>query len=90
MLELKATDVSFGPVSDSDVDVAPPAGAQWSTELEPAAGRTTTPGTAAAKVAGVDAVQRKLDFQLVAPDALAGLPRQEVRLVQLRRRAPAR
>ena len=34
------------------------------------------------KIEGVDAVQSKLDFKLVAPDALAGLPRQNVRLVQ--------
>jgi outer membrane lipoprotein-sorting protein len=33
-------------------------------------------------VEGVDAVQSKLDFPLVAPDTVAGLPRQDVRLVR--------
>ena len=49
-------------------------------ELAPAAG--PGPVRQPQKIEGVDAVQSKLDFKLVAPDALAGLPRQNVRLVQ--------
>ena len=90
VLELKADDVSFNPVSDSDVDVAPPSDARVvdMSSRQPQGG-TDHPGDNAAKVAGVDAVQSKLDFKLVAPDALAGLPRQEVRLMQHEKSAGA-
>ena len=90
VLELKADDVSFNPVSASDVDVAPPSDAHVvdMSSSQPQGG-TARPGDSAAKVAGVDAVQSKLAFKLVAPDALAGLPRQEVRLMQHEKSAGA-
>ena len=81
VLELKADDVSFNPVSDSDVDVSPPSGARvvdMSSRQPQGQDQSGQPQ----KIEGVDAVQSKLDFKLVAPDALAGLPRQNVRLVQ--------
>jgi outer membrane lipoprotein-sorting protein len=81
VLELKADDVSFNPVSDSDVNVSPPSGARvvdMSSRQPQGQDRSGHPQ----KIEGVDAVQSKLDFKLVAPDALAGLPRQNVRLVQ--------
>jgi outer membrane lipoprotein-sorting protein len=81
VLELKADDVSFNPVSDSDVNVAPPSGARvvdMSSRQPQGQDQSGQPQ----KIEGVDAVQSKLDFKLVAPDALAGLPRQNVRLVQ--------
>ena len=81
VLELKADDVSFNPVSDSDVNVSPPAGARvvdMSSRQPQGQDQSGQPQ----KIEGVDAVQSKLDFKLVAPDALAGLPRQNVRLVQ--------
>jgi outer membrane lipoprotein-sorting protein len=90
VLELKATDVSYDAVSDSSVSVNPPAGAKVvdispskvkSTGREHA--RTAKRGAKAAEVQGVDAVQRELDFKLSAPAKLAGLPRQEVRLVSI-------
>ena len=81
VLELKADDVSFNPVSRSDVDVSPPSGARvvdMSSRQPQGQDQSGQPQ----KIEGVDAVQSKLDFKLVAPDALAGLPRQNVRLVQ--------
>jgi len=75
--------VSFNPVSASDVDVAPPSGARVvdMSSRQPQGGMDHQGGKPD-QVQGVDAVQSKLDFKLVAPDALAGLPRQEVRLMQ--------
>ena len=81
VLELKADDVSFNQVSDSDVNVSPPSGARvvdMSSRQPQGQDQSGQPQ----KIEGVDAVQSKLDFKLVAPDALAGLPRQNVRLVQ--------
>ena len=79
VLELEATDISYGPIAAAKVDATPPAGAKV-TELNPptgvdAQGKPT-------HVEGVDAVQKQLDFQLSAPDKLAGLPRRSVRLVK--------
>jgi len=90
VLELKATDVSYDAVPDSDVAISPPAGAHV-VDLSPAdvkrAGkdhaRKAQRGTGDAKVQGAEAVQRALDFKLAAPAKLAGLPRREVRLVTL-------
>jgi len=90
VLELKATDVSYGAVSDSDVSITPPAGARV-VDLSPSdakrgAREHARKGKRGAKhnaVRGVDAVQRELDFDLAAPAKLAGLPRREVRLVSL-------
>lgn len=86
VLELKATDVSYDAVADSAVEVAPPADAKV-TDLTPS-GDAKRMGEGhghghGAEVKGVAAVQRELGFHLAAPDALAGLPRREVRLVTL-------
>lgn len=85
VLELEATDISYGAVSDADVTTTPPAGAKV-VDLSPK--DATTPGSAggsqghhAAEVSGVDAVGKALDFPLAAPGTLAGLPRHEVHLV---------
>jgi outer membrane lipoprotein-sorting protein len=78
VLELKATDVSYGPIPDARFSATPPAGAKV-TELNPQAGvdRHGQP----VHVTGVADVQKQLDFQLSAPDELAGLPRKSVNLV---------
>jgi hypothetical protein len=82
VLELTTTDVSFGPVAASDLTVAPPAGAKVVDLSPPAA-----PGGATAHdqkpVTGLDAVRAKVPFKIAAPDALVGLQRQEVRLVDV-------
>ena len=79
VLELEATDVSFGAVSDSDLRAEVPAGAKV-VEVDPPAhdsGSGKQPD-----VTGVEAVQRRLSFPLSAPDELAGLPLRQVRLVR--------
>jgi outer membrane lipoprotein-sorting protein len=78
VLELSATDVSFGPIAASDVEVAPPAGARV-VDLSPSSsgGPADRAGTDK-PVTGVADVQAALPFKLSAPDRLAGLPRQDV------------
>jgi len=78
VLELEATDISYGAVSASDVDVSPPADAKV-VELNPPAGQENPSGTT--QVTGLDAVQKQLSFTLSAPDTLVGLPRQTVQLI---------
>jgi len=79
VLALKATQVSFGPISDSVIDITPPAGAKVE-QLAPAGALSATPHAhqRGPAVTGVQAVQAKLPFTLSAPDQLAGLPRKQV------------
>jgi hypothetical protein len=85
VLELRVTRVSFGAVATGDVAATPPADAKvvdLSTRKPDSAGLATPNDHGTAKpVTGVDAVQARLPFPLVAPDRLAGLPRSGVRLV---------
>jgi outer membrane lipoprotein-sorting protein len=80
VLELKATDVSFGKVDAANLAIPEPAGAHV-IDLSPSAagGGTDQHG----QVTGLKAVQAKVGFTIVAPDALVGLPRKDVRLVDL-------
>ena len=81
VLELKATDISFGPVAASDLDAGPPVGAKVSTiDL---GGHDAGAGTDKPDVTGVQAVSAALPFKLSAPGKLVGLPRHEVRLVDV-------
>lgn len=81
VLELTATDVSFGPIAASDVNVSPPAGAKV-VDLSPSSSAGAAGGAAdkadAKPVTGAADVQAALPFKLSAPDRLAGLPRQNV------------
>ncbi len=81
-LALEVTNISYGAVPSSDVNVAPPADAKV-VDLSPNAGGAdkSGAGSTATQVTGVAAVQQALDFPLSAPDTLVGLPRQDVRLV---------
>src|SRR5215217_5589106 len=77
VLELEADDVSYGAIDDSSFDAEPPEGTHV-VEIDP----ITIDGRGrATRVRGVEAVQRRLPFELSAPAELAGLPRTEVRLV---------
>jgi outer membrane lipoprotein-sorting protein len=76
VLQLEATHVSYGAVPDSDVSIAPPAGAK-TVDLAPPSGEHPK----VKSVGGLDAVQAAAGFRVVAPDTLVGLPRQDVRLV---------
>jgi outer membrane lipoprotein-sorting protein len=91
VLELAATGISYGSISASDVDVAPPAGAKIQ-DLVPqsaSAGSATGPDRHGKQVTGLRAVQAQLPFTLAAPDTLAGLPRQQVWLAGSKQHASA-
>jgi hypothetical protein len=79
VLALEATNVSYGDVPNSDVQVAPPAGAKV-IDLSSQA-QTGTSGSSTPPVTGLAAVTAAAPFTVVAPDTLVGLPRQDVRLV---------
>lgn len=80
VLELKATDIGFGPVDDSDLRISTPSGVE-AVDIDPPAGHGARSGSGE-DVTGVAAVQKRLGFELSAPKELAGLPRKEVRLVR--------
>jgi outer membrane lipoprotein-sorting protein len=80
VLELKATDISFGKVAASDLAIPEPAGAHV-VDLSPSlSGGASDQRT---EVSGLAAVQGKVGFTIVAPDTLVGLPRKDVRIVEL-------
>jgi outer membrane lipoprotein-sorting protein len=89
VLELKADDISFASVPESDVTVSAPADAKvvdMSSRQDEAAGKADAAHRngkrEAHKAQTVDEVQGKVGFPLAAPDSLAGLPRQGVRTVE--------
>jgi outer membrane lipoprotein-sorting protein len=79
VLELKATEISFEAVPDSVFDVTPPPGAKV-VDLGSPEGAAEGDGEAT-PVTGLDAVQRQTSFAVSAPPSLAGMARDEVRLV---------
>jgi outer membrane lipoprotein-sorting protein len=84
VLELKATEVSFGPVAKSDLAISPPAGAKTVDVSPKTEARTHAAGKrarSAKPVAGLAAVQRAVHFKVAAPSSLGGLQRSEVRLL---------
>jgi outer membrane lipoprotein-sorting protein len=81
VIQLAATDVSFEAISPSVFEISPPAGAKI-VDLNPeteAGGDHGEPKS----VTGAAAVQKSVDFQLNAPDSLAGLPRSEVQGIEV-------
>jgi outer membrane lipoprotein-sorting protein len=83
VLELKASDISFGQVPTTDFAIRPPSNAKVVRVSTPA---TPTHATRHEKrhkagVTGAAAVQRHLHFKLVAPKTLVGLPRRSVTLL---------
>lgn len=81
VLQLQATDVSYEAVPASTFEISPPAGAKV-VNLNPSAEAGGEHPQPSSKT-GIDAVQKALDFQLVAPGSLAGLPRAEVRGIEI-------
>lgn len=78
VLELTATEIGFGAVPDSVFEISPPPGAKV-VQLSP-------PGEAGGAgegkpVTGLAAVQEKTSFQVSAPASLAGMGRDQVRLI---------
>jgi outer membrane lipoprotein-sorting protein len=81
-LALEATNISYGAIPASDVDISPPAGAKVVDLSAAAAGHASSGSTdTSSQVTGLPAVQAAVDFPVAAPDTLVGLPRQDVRLV---------
>jgi hypothetical protein len=81
-LALTATDISYGPVAASDVDVSPPTDAKvvdLGTLAPPEQGSATT--DSGTHVTGLANVQAAVGFPLAAPDTLAGRTRGTVALV---------
>jgi outer membrane lipoprotein-sorting protein len=88
VLELKATNISYGAVAASNFNISPPAGAKVVKVSTPGAGgsaskaeKTKKHGRKEAQVSGAAAVARHLPFALVAPKTLVGVPRQSVSLL---------
>jgi outer membrane lipoprotein-sorting protein len=79
VLELEVTEISYGPVADSVFEVTPPPGAKVVdlNPTEPNGGE----GSDTAPVTGLETVQRQTSFPLTAPPSLAGMERDQVRLV---------
>jgi hypothetical protein len=80
VLALEATNVSYGAVSDADVQVSPPAGAKI-VDLSSQAKGGGAKDNSTPPVTGLDAVTKAAPFSAVVPDTVVGLPRQDVRLV---------
>ena len=81
VLALEVKDISFGPVSASDIDVTPPSGATVvDLSSQGGSGGGTSSG-GSAPVTGLAAVQAAAPFAVVAPDTLVGLPLRDIRLV---------
>jgi outer membrane lipoprotein-sorting protein len=84
VLQLEATDVSYDAVPDSAVAITPPAGATVNDFSPKDMGAKQHAGHAKhADVQGLDNVRRAAGLKFSAPATLAGLPRKEVRLVNL-------
>ncbi len=89
VLELAATDVSFGAVDDATFAISPPPDAtvvDLSPKTAPASGDHGTPEK---PVTGLEAVRAKIGFPLSAPASLAGMERAQVALVQGDKRSGA-
>jgi hypothetical protein len=88
VLALSATNISYGQIADSDLNIQPPAGdkvVKVSTADNHAAAAQTARAARSkarhAQISGAAAVARRVPFTLAAPTALAGLPREGVSLL---------
>jgi len=77
-LRLAVDSISYGPVSSSDVDIAPPADAKVVDLGTPSAGHDASRPK---PVTGLAAVQAGAGFDVVAPDSVAGRARTQVLLL---------
>jgi hypothetical protein len=80
VLELRVTDISFGPVPDSVLAISPPPGTKV-THLAPPRGHTADTKRRA-PVTGRSAVDKRVGFRVVAPRSVAGRKRNELRLIE--------
>ncbi len=79
VLQLEATEVSFGAVPASVFEISPPPGAKV-VDLSPPSG-SSGEGHETSPVTGIAAVQKQLGFNLAAPASLAGMQLGEVRAI---------
>jgi outer membrane lipoprotein-sorting protein len=86
VLELTATDISFGTVDSSVFNIAPPKGAKVVEVTQSRTAKARHRARAARRnaraereVRGPEAVQAALPFRLTAPATLVGIPRHDVR-----------
>jgi outer membrane lipoprotein-sorting protein len=82
VLQLEVTDISYGPVANSDVTVTPPANAKVvnvASATDPNSGSGS--GSHPAPITGLAAVQAAAGFTVTAPPTLVGLTQQDVRLM---------
>jgi hypothetical protein len=82
VLELKVTDISFGSVSSSVFDITPAPGTKVDNLGTITGDHSSGHQRAHAQVTGSSAVAPKLNFGMRAPNTLAGMPRQSVRLIR--------
>jgi outer membrane lipoprotein-sorting protein len=84
VLQLEATDISFGKVPASVFAVSPPSGSKVVKVSTAQVAHRSRHGKAKLKqLTGAEAVQSHLGFKLAAPGKLIGLPRQDVRLLSM-------
>jgi outer membrane lipoprotein-sorting protein len=83
VIELKATDISFGAIPTSDFAISPPTGANVVKVSTPTHGGAVANGMRASHraIRGVAAVAKRVPFALTAPKTLVGLPRRGVTLL---------
>jgi len=79
VLELTATDIGYGPVSESDVNLPPPPTAKVVQLSLPAGGQKAGSPGGGPEPSGEAAVAKAVTFPLAAPATLVGLPRHAVR-----------
>jgi hypothetical protein len=77
VLQLAVSDISYGAVPSSDVDVAPPSTAK----VVDLGSTSSSSESSTPAVTGLGAVRSAAGFPVVAPDSVAGLPRRDVRLI---------
>ncbi len=80
VLELKVTDISYGPVPSDVFDIGRPRGAKI-VDLGGPKGGANGRGKGQAPVTGVRAVEQRTSFPVTAPQTLAGRSENEVRLI---------
>jgi outer membrane lipoprotein-sorting protein len=86
VLELSATEVSYGPVSSSVFSLSLPANVKRTKISPPSSSSGAQRGSHPhlnVQTTGLSAVQAKLPFTLQAPASLAGMSRHEVRLIEV-------
>ena len=81
VLELKVTDISFGAVASSDVEIPPPAGANVVDLGAPGSSSSSGAGSKETPVTGIDAVRSAVTFPLNAPATVGDLSLSSARLV---------